>query len=234
MSDSDCRNYTKIVDKLELRFGVEKQCELHQARLHNCRQQENESVQALAANIRSMSSLAYHITQERFAVQHFIDAIKDQEDRLRLRRDKPRTMDEALSLACELEAFRLLNSDLRRSSSKVRSVDEVEREPDLFKAQMEMLRSDLHAQQQFQETQQVALQELVQQIQQLSQSMSLNTSENQQRQPSSRYSNRNGPCWDCKEFGHYCRNCPAQKSHERAKLGSGNTSRVLPTGQGDA
>ena len=113
-------------------------------------------------------------------------------------------------------------------------MDEVEREPDLFKAQMELLRSDLHAQQQRQETQQVALQELVQQIQQLSQSMSLNTSENQQRQPSSRYSNRNGPCWDCKEFGHYRRNCPARKSHERAKLGSGNASRVSPTGQGDA
>ena len=132
-------------------------------------QQENESVQALAADIRVMSSLAYQDlspdTQERFAVQHFIDAIKDQEDRLRLRRDKPRTMDEALSLACELEAFRLLDSDLRRSSSKVRSMDEVEREPDLFKAQMELLRSDLHAQQQRQETQQVSLQELVQQIQ---------------------------------------------------------------------
>ncbi|KAL9970102.1 hypothetical protein ACROYT_G022425 [Oculina patagonica] len=102
MSDSDCRNYAKIVDKLELRFGVEKQRELHQARLHNRRQQENETVQALAADIRSMSSLAYQDlspdTQERFAVQHFIDAIKDQDDRLRLRRDKPKTMDEALTL----------------------------------------------------------------------------------------------------------------------------------------
>ena len=49
MSDSDCRNYAKIVDKLELRFGVEKQRELHQARLHNRQQQEYESVQALAA-----------------------------------------------------------------------------------------------------------------------------------------------------------------------------------------
>lgn len=115
MSDSDCRNYAKIVDKLELRVGVEKQRELHQARLHNRRQQENESVQALAADIRSMSSLAYHDlspdTQKRCAVQHFIDAIKDQEDRFRLRRDKPRTVDETLSLACEIEAFRLLDSD---------------------------------------------------------------------------------------------------------------------------
>ena len=104
-----------------------------------------------------MSSLAYQDlspdTQERFAVQHFIDAIKDQDDRLRLRRDKPRTMDEALSLACELEAFRLLDGDWRGSSPKVRAVEEVDREPDLFKAQMEMLRSDLQAQQQRQETQ---------------------------------------------------------------------------------
>ena len=81
MSDSDYRNYAKIVDKLELRFGVQKQRELHQARLHNRRQQEHESVQALAADICCISSLAYHDlcpdTQERFAVQHFIDAIRD-------------------------------------------------------------------------------------------------------------------------------------------------------------
>lgn len=238
LSDTDCRDYKKIVDKLELRFGVEKQRELHQARLHSRRQQENESVQALAADIRSMSSLAYQDlspdTQERFAVQHFIDAIKDQDDRLRLRRDKPRTMDEALSLACELEAFRLLDGDWRGSSPKVRAVEEVDREPDLFKAQMEMLRSDLQAQQQRQETQQDALQQLVQQIQQLSQSMSLNTSGNQQRPPAPRYFSRHGPCWDCKEFGHYRRNCPTRKSPDDNKLGSGNASRVFPKGQGDA
>ena len=100
MSDSECRNYAKIVDKLELRFGVEKQRKLQE--------HEHESVQALAANIRCMSSQAYQDlspdTQERFAIQHFIDAIKDEDDRLRLRRDKPCSMDEALSLACELEA----------------------------------------------------------------------------------------------------------------------------------
>jgi len=50
-------------------------------------------------------------TQERFAVQHLMDAIKNNNDRLQLCRDKPRTMDEALSLACELEAFRPLDGD---------------------------------------------------------------------------------------------------------------------------
>ena len=97
MSDSDYRNYAKIVDKLEVRFGVQKQREFHQARLHNRRQQEHESVQALAADICCLSSLEYHDlspdTQERFAVQHFIDAIKDKDDGMRLRRDKPCSMD---------------------------------------------------------------------------------------------------------------------------------------------
>ncbi|CAH3027943.1 unnamed protein product [Porites evermanni] len=198
MSDSDCRTYAKIVEKLELRFGVEKQRELHQVRLHNRRQLENESVQALAADIRSLSSLAYQdlspVTQERFAVQHFIDALKDRDDRLKLRRDKPRTLDDALSLACELEAFRLVDGDERRSPLHVRSVDEVDKEPDLLKAQLDMLRSDIRVQQQRQETQQVAMQQLVEQIPQLSKSLSLNTSGSQQRLPPSRYSNRNVQC----------------------------------------
>jgi len=51
----------------------------------------------------------YSDTQERFAVQNFIDAIIDHDNKLRLRRDKSLTMD--LSLASELEAFRLLDED---------------------------------------------------------------------------------------------------------------------------
>lgn len=49
----------KIMLKLEFQFGVEKQREIHQMRLHNNRQLENESVQALVADIRSLSSLPY-------------------------------------------------------------------------------------------------------------------------------------------------------------------------------
>lgn len=49
----------KIMLKLEFQFGVEKQREIHQMRLHNDRQLENESVQALVADIRSLSSLPY-------------------------------------------------------------------------------------------------------------------------------------------------------------------------------
>ena len=55
-------------------------------------------------------------------------------------------------------------------------MDEVDKEPDLLKAQLDMLHSYIRVQQQRQETQQVAMQQLVEQIQQLSKSLSLNTS----------------------------------------------------------
>ena len=97
---------------------------------------------ALAADIRSLSSLAYQDlspdTQERFTVHHFIDALRDRDDTLKLR-DKPRTLDDALSLACELEAFRLVDGGERRSPLQVRSVDDADKEPHLLKAQLDML-----------------------------------------------------------------------------------------------
>lgn len=92
MSDEDCNDYAKLVARL---FGVEKQVELHQARLSNRRQQEGENLKALAADIRNMASLAYQdlapTAQERFTVQHFIDAIADRDDRMRVQREKPQS-----------------------------------------------------------------------------------------------------------------------------------------------
>ena len=61
-----------------------------------------------------------------------------------------------------------MDGDERRSPLQVRSVDEADKEPDLLIAQLDMLRSDIRVQQQRQETQQVAMQQLVEQIQQLS------------------------------------------------------------------
>ena len=83
-----------------------------------------------------------------------------------------------------------MDGDERRSSLQVPSVDEADKEPDLFQAQLDMLRSDIRVQQQRQETQQVAMQQLVEQIQQLSKSLSLSTSGSQHRPP--RYFNHNG------------------------------------------
>ena len=83
----------------------------------------------LATDIRSMVDLPYQDlgipVQERFAVQHFIDALSDKEDRLCFRWEKPSTLDDALSLARELESIRLLDSNnaYRQADTKVRSIE---------------------------------------------------------------------------------------------------------------
>ena len=58
----------------------ETQQELHQARLLNRQKLEGESLRSLAADIHDACSLAYQdlplLAQERFCIQHFIDAVK--------------------------------------------------------------------------------------------------------------------------------------------------------------
>ena len=52
-------HYVKIVERLQNRFGIETQAELHQARLLNHNQFEGESLQMLVTDIRSLVDLAY-------------------------------------------------------------------------------------------------------------------------------------------------------------------------------
>ena len=49
--------------------------------------------------------------QQQFAVQHFVDALSEKEDRLHLRRPKPTSLDKALALARELESLRLVDNN---------------------------------------------------------------------------------------------------------------------------
>lgn len=57
----------------------------------------------LATDVRSMVDLAYQdlgmAAQERFAVHHFTGALNNNDDRLFIRKEKPSTLDQALSLA---------------------------------------------------------------------------------------------------------------------------------------
>ena len=128
-TESEGRQYAKIVERLQLPFGVEKQAELHQARLLNRRLSEDESLQMLATDIRSMVDLAYQDlftpAQDRFAVQHFINALSDKDDRLYLRREKASTLDVALSLTRELESLGLLDSSnsLGQADTKVKAIE---------------------------------------------------------------------------------------------------------------
>lgn len=236
MSDSDCRDYSKLVARLELRFGVEKQAELFQARLHNRRQQEGESLKALASDIRNMAGLAYQdldpLAQERFSVQHFIDAIHDVDDRMRLRRDKPRTLDEALLTACELEAFRMVDTGLMTSKPKLRSVENFNNETSQLAHQVEELTQQIKTQQQQHLAQQEALHNLADQVQKC---MSVEGQTPYPKYPNqNRYPpRRNLVCWNCNQQGHFQRDCQFRRNTESAQSPmSGNERKAFPAARG--
>ena len=230
LADSECRQYGKIVERLQLRFGVEKQAELHQARLLNRRQFEGESLPMLATDIRSTVDLAYQDlgvdVQERFAVQHFIDALSDKDDRLYLRREKPGTLDEALSLARELDSLRLLdtNNSFRRAGSKVRAM---ETERTQLQMQMDGLRVQIEQQQQQLEAQENIIKQL---------NEFLARQEQPQGTQASNYRGPQGPrrgweCWICGKRGHLRRECPNLRESQATSQSPGNANRVSSRAQ---
>lgn len=218
MSDDDCRDYNKLVARLELSFGVETQQELHQARLLNRHQLEGESLRSLAADIRDSCSLAYQDLPpsaiERFCVQHFIDAINDHDDRMRLRREKPRSLDEALATACELEAFRLLETS-KRKAVNMRSITTENENKMANTSQVAQL--DIQEKfDQLKQQQEKQFNNLCSQIQQLLQD---NTKNNRSEAAFRPRRNLNGnreqvECWYCKEKGHLRRDCSLWKQKQ--------------------
>ena len=113
LSSDDCFLYPKVVERLELLFGAEKQLHLHQARFQSRRQQPKESLQSLALDIRSMVDLVYQELlpdlRERFAVQRFVVAVCCQKDHFPVLVNKPRTLCDALFMACELQALHTID-----------------------------------------------------------------------------------------------------------------------------
>ena len=219
------------MERLQLRFGVETQAELHQARLLNRRQFEGESLQMLATDIRSMVDLAYQdvgaVIQERIAVQHFTDALNDKDDRLYLRREKPSTLDRALSLARELESLRLLDSSnsFRRAGSKVRAM---ETERTQLQMQVDRLRLQIEKQQQQQlEAQENIIKQLNEFVVKQEKPQGTQTGKNQVPQGCAR---RGWECWICGERGHLRRECPKLRENQ-SNQSSGNLNRASSRAQ---
>ena len=212
-----------------IRFGVEKQAELHQARLLNRRQFEGESLPMLATDIPSMVDLAYQDlgapVQERFAVQHFINALYDKDDRLYLRREKPETLDQALSLARELESLRVLdnNNSFRRPGSKVRAM---ETERMQLQIQFDELKSQIDYQHQQLEAQETIISRLNQFVTQQEQPPPPPPHPNRNRAAQGTHSRGRLECWNCGDRGHTRKNAQNSKATPNASQPSGNENRV--------
>ena len=102
-------SYKEVVTALTHRFGLEKQRVRNRAELTNRKRLVGESVAELGQAVRKLVRRAYPKSglafQEDFAVEQFKNALDDLELKRALFQGKPNTLDEAVDMASEAEAW---------------------------------------------------------------------------------------------------------------------------------
>ena len=113
------QDYTALTAALQARFGTAHQTELNRMKLKARNRRREESLSKLAEDIERLVRLAYPNAAESMvevlAKDQFVDALPEEDMRLRIRQNHPVTLRAALETALELESYQL-----------------VSREPDLF------------------------------------------------------------------------------------------------------
>ena len=96
---------------LKARFEHENQIQLHSAKLKSRIRRENESFQQLAQDIRRLVRDANPDVplemRENMAKDTFLDALNDRDLELSVHQSQPKSMQDALRIALEIEAFHM-------------------------------------------------------------------------------------------------------------------------------
>ena len=195
-TDHRC-NYDVLVAALDKRFGSAHRAELNRVKLRGRIRRREETLPELAEEIEYLARLAYPEataeTVEVLAKDQFIDALPEEEFRLRLRQNKPTTLQQALEQALELESIYQAN----KQRSKVVREMQLEATPvaQVNKAHFEGGTLE-------------TLQQLLDAVQQCTGKPRGNQNSGMQRGRGPRATGRKPPvCWRCKKEGHIQRFC---------------------------
>ena len=134
LSDLDMRSrysFTALTEALNRRFCSEDKAELNRTLLKNRMRKKTETLPELAQNLRRLAKNAYPgaplDVQDSLAKDQFMDAINDANLRWQIFQARPKTLDEALEIAVENEAFKTAESQRSLLGPKVRQIqDEVD------------------------------------------------------------------------------------------------------------
>ena len=183
------QNYDLLVQALTQRFAPSNQTELHKVQLKARSRRRDESLTELGQSIRRLTGLAYPDAHQELveilAKDHFIDALQESEMRLRVQQARPKTLNEAVHAAVELETFQ--RAELQRQGGRrfTRAVTEPK------------AKSDLQSQ----------VYELAKAIENLTKMMN-DRQGNKKYTPRYPFRNSEVTCFNCSEKGHYRKDCP--------------------------
>ena len=122
------QDYGTLTAALDTHFGLAHQTELNRMRLKARTRCREETLAELAEDVERLVRLAYPEAAEAMVEvltqDQFIDALSEEDMRLRIRQNKPASLRDALRIALELESYQLA------SKQKVRLVREAQLEVD--------------------------------------------------------------------------------------------------------
>ena len=120
-SQETTNTLSKLIDVLTNRFGGAKQTDKYRMELRLRRRKAGESLSSLHQDIRRLMALAHpalpHESRETIASDYFIDSLNDVDFALKVRERVPATLDDALSIALQLEAW-------MKDAARVRCLEE--------------------------------------------------------------------------------------------------------------
>ena len=117
LNTHDRFSYEVLTKALKRRFCLEDKAELNRTLLKNRRRKNDETLPELAQSLRRLAKSAYpdapYEVQDSLAKDQFLDAINDANLRWQIFQMRPKTLDNALESAVEIEAFRAAENQRR-------------------------------------------------------------------------------------------------------------------------
>lgn len=117
------RDLDWITDALAARFGRENQQQVFRTRLKNSGRKRDETLPEWAQAVRRLTRQAYpeapQQLKETIARDHFVDALEDIDKKWRIHQSRPQSLNDALTIAVELQAFMSANGQQKRPTRAV-------------------------------------------------------------------------------------------------------------------
>ena len=123
---------SKLTELLRNRFGGSRQADKYRMELRLRRRKNDGSLSVLHRDIRRLMALAHpdlpQVHRENIACDYFIDSLNDPDFALKVRERNPGTLDDAMRIALQLEAWhkdasRQRSEDHRRDNGRVRGMN---------------------------------------------------------------------------------------------------------------
>ena len=195
------RDYSALTRALQNRFGTGHQRELNRTKLRARFRHRDESLPALAEDVERLARLAYPDADDpmvlMLAKDQFIDALQDDDWKLRIRQLQPQTLQQALETALEMESYQLAG---RQGSRSVRG------------AQVESRRRHQSSSERGDSAYSEVLQKLQECMGAFQQSLKSGASPSRRSGGTRSERRAKATCWNCKEKGHYRWECPKPAS----------------------